>query len=185
MKKHSSKTTTSDHQNREEGIFSTIRDTLYNIVFTEGDFALQLVGDLIGGTSRAREAKHLERQIHRQERRVHGNKADKHRTPTTAPLRYEERKVFQEIMQRHEGEEQVAYWKRKKRLLNHPNKQQLVAQELASRAQAEKQQTQLTEQEKAAEREKLRAHMAQNQRVFETVRKGLSQAGKKSRGQKR
>ena len=98
----------------DNSIFSKLRDSLYNIVYSEGDFALQFIADLIHGPDAQRDAGHVKRQLQHQERN------------STVILTEKEKAIFMIILSRKAGEEQVAYWKRKKLLLQHPNKKELV-----------------------------------------------------------
>lgn len=98
----------------DNSIFSKLRDSLYDIVYSEGDFALQFIADLIHGPDAHRDAGHVKRQLQHQEKNF------------TVILTEKERAIFMIILSRKTGEEQVAYWKRKKLLLQHPNKKELV-----------------------------------------------------------
>ena len=101
-----------------------MRDQLYDIIYQEGDFALQMVGDLIRGYEPSRDNKHLTRQITHREKRVtasnHLQRSSK--TPQTKqkPFTHKEKQAFVELLKRETGEGQIEYWKRKKWLLNLP-----------------------------------------------------------------
>ena len=95
-------------------IFSKLRDSLYNIVEREGNFGLQFFADLIRGSHTKQSAKHIQ-----------GDKSDN--------LNYEERQVFQQILERRGNEGQIEYWKRKKGLLNHEDKKSVVQEEISLR----------------------------------------------------
>jgi hypothetical protein len=180
MSKDSRKKTDDSRRDERRGLFEYLRDGLYHVVFTEGDFALQLVGDFVGGTNRAREQKHLERQLNRKERLTHGKAAEKFRKPQIKPLTYEERQVYLEILARKPGEDQVKYWKRKKKLLNVYDKQELVKQELENRrlielrrqqqSQARNERREAREQQNQKEKEE---RIARTQRTFEGLRKDM------------
>lgn len=103
-----------------------MRDQLYNFVYTEGDFALQMVGDLFRGYEPQRENKHLERQITLRKTRVttpntkSASTTQKHSKPER-PLSQKHHAAFINILKRETGEGQIEYWKRKKWMLALPN----------------------------------------------------------------
>ena len=106
------------------GIFAWMRDRLYDFVYSEGDFALQMVGDLFRGYEPARENKHLERQIKHREKRV--SPAKPKQPPSKSqihenPFTHKEKQAFVELLKRETGEGQIEYWKRKKWLLHLPS----------------------------------------------------------------
>ena len=105
------------------GIFAWMRDRLYDVVYSEGDFALQMVGDLIRGYEPARERRHLERQIrHREKRVVPAKSKQRHSLPKSQnhekPFTHNEKQAFVDLLKRETGEGQIEYWKRKKWLLH-------------------------------------------------------------------
>ena len=116
------------------GPFEWVRDRLYDFVNIEGDFALQFMADFIRGPEPAREEKHLKRQTQFQARKQKNNTKSQQK-----PLSNAEQKIFVDLLRRQPSEKQVPYWKRKKSLLNNPNKRELVTQHAASLKQAEQQ----------------------------------------------
>jgi len=118
----------SDHQ--QTGWFAWARDQLYDFVYQEGDFALQMVGDLFRGYEPSREKKHLTRQIKHREKRVASSipKPEKNNQVGARksqihekPLLYNEKQAFVDLLKREADEGQIEYWKRKKWLLSLPN----------------------------------------------------------------
>lgn len=101
-------------------LFQKMRDGLYNFVNTEGGFTLHFFSDLIRGAS-PRSTKQQTGQSQK-------------------PLNRSQQKVFDELLKRKQGEPQVAYWKRKKAMLNLTDKESLVQQEIQSRKKQVKQQ---------------------------------------------
>jgi hypothetical protein len=102
-------------------IFSWLRDRAYDLVYHEGGAILDFVGDLIRGPSGYTQS--LERQTRKAETRLKPEK----------PLSARETQAFAAMLRRQEGEEQIAYWKRKKALLRHPDKRALLRQAAADR----------------------------------------------------
>ena len=101
------------------GIFSWLRDQAYDFVYYEIGAGLDFVGDMFRGPSG------YSKSLHRQ-----SNKAQA-RTPKTKPLTQSEQAVFLGMLKRGTSEPQMAYWKRKKALLNNPDKKELVDQQRA------------------------------------------------------
>lgn len=111
------------------GPFEWLRDRLYDFVNTEGDFALQFMADFIRGPDPVREEKHLKRQMRFQagKGRYSATRDVKRRAKSQEkPLNEAEQKIFVDLLRRKPGEKQLPYWKRKKSLLNNPNKRELV-----------------------------------------------------------
>lgn len=107
---------------KKPGLFSWLRDQAYDFVYYEIGAGLDFVGDLFRGPSGYSES------LHRQSDKAQA------RTPKAKPLTKSEQTVFTDMLKRQPSEGQVAYWKRKKALLNHPEKQALVAQQHARAA---------------------------------------------------
>jgi len=112
----------------QTGWFAWARDQLYDIVYQEGDFALQMVGDLFRGYEPSRENKHLERQIKHREKRVassmpkmNNQAGDRKSQIHKKPLSYYEKQAFVDLLRRDTGEGQIEYWKRKRWLLSLSN----------------------------------------------------------------
>ena len=105
---------------------AAIRDRAYDVVASEGDFALQFIGDLIRGPDADRGAAFLKRD------------QDRRKISKEAPLNYEERIQFQELMQRQDGETVIEHWKRQKALLAAEGKKDLVRQYKALKSSQDK-----------------------------------------------
>ena len=101
------------------GFFERMLDLTYRFVKQEGDFSLQFFADFIRGPSIRRDEK------------IKKSKSE-------IPLTYDENKIFQELLKRKQGEDQVAYWKRKKAMLNMVDKKGLMHQEILFRKQQKK-----------------------------------------------
>lgn len=100
--------------NCEMNLFQKIRDSLYNIVDSEGGFILHFFADLIrGGSPKYRQQKRAEQ--------------------SQKPLNRSQQKIFDEMLKRRQNESQIAYWKRKKAMLNLADKETLVQKEILSR----------------------------------------------------
>lgn len=122
---------------KEIGFWPWLRDKMYDVIYSEGDFALQFMADCIRGPEPVREQRHLARQVAYQAGKQTFEK----------PLTKSEQASFTEILKRKPSEPQMIYWKRKKALLAAPNKQQLVVQftELQKTLAQRKQQVQTPE----------------------------------------
>ena len=124
MTKDTSKETRNVSAQTGRKFFAWMRDQLYNIIYQEGDFALQMVGDLIRGYEPSRDIKHLTRQIKHHEKRVtasnHEQASPKEPKTKQKPLTHKEKQAFIKLLKRESGEGQIEYWKRKKWLLNLP-----------------------------------------------------------------
>lgn len=103
-----------------------LRDRAYDAVFHVGDTALQFTADLIRGSENIRHDHYAGRQLRKQERKT--APAIKQPKPEK-PLSYDERKVFTLMMRRQAGESVTNHWKRRKEMLRHPHKRQLIAVE--------------------------------------------------------
>jgi hypothetical protein len=101
------------------GIFSWFRDQAYDFVYYEIGAGLDFVGDLFRGPLG------YSKSLHRQTDKAQA------RTPEAKPLTKAEQAVFTKMLKRTPAEPQMAYWKRKKALLGNPDKQDLVAQQVA------------------------------------------------------
>jgi len=112
-----------------------LRNRAYDTVFHVGDTALQFTADLIRGPDNIRHDPYSERQLGKQERKTP--------PPTTKakpekPLSFSERQTFTQMMRRQAGESVIEHWKRRKELLKHPHKRQLIAVEQKVEAEAQK-----------------------------------------------
>ncbi len=102
---------------------------MYDTVFHVGDSALQFTADLIRGPENDRAKSYYARQMASQNRKVQ-----------QLPLDKLQRDVFASMLKRKPSETQMQYWKRRKELLAHPKKHQLVGQEMIrKKAQMKKQ----------------------------------------------
>ncbi len=99
-------------------------DFLYDTVFHVGDTALQFTADLIHGPDNYWSGGYHKRQISKSERV--GLKRAKKQKATPRPLSIEERKVFTSLLKRQNGETIIEHWKRRKAMLDYPNKRELV-----------------------------------------------------------
>jgi len=116
------------------GFLPWLFDQINTFITVEGDFALQFMADFIRGPEPAREEKHLERQMKIQASRgQHSSLRNVKNTVKSQgkPLSKAEQKNFVDLLKRKPSEKQVLYWKRKKALLNNPNKRELVMQHAA------------------------------------------------------
>ena len=102
-----------------------LRDALYNIVYVEGDTALQLLADMIRGVDNPRTTAYVKRQLKQAERKQQVQTGNTAQTFTKA-----EESVFRQLLERQENEEIMTYWKRRKALLAYPNKKALVEKAL-------------------------------------------------------
>lgn len=101
------------------GVLSWLRDQAYDFVYYDIGTGLDFVGDMFRGPSGYSESLHRSAKKH-----------DQRHAPET-PLTKTEQATFVEMLKRTPGEPQMAYWKRKKALLNTADKKDLVAQHAA------------------------------------------------------
>jgi hypothetical protein len=99
---------------KKPGVFAWLRDQAYDFVYYEIGAGLDFVGDLFRGPSG------YSGSLHRQ-----ADKAQARR-PKAKSLSKMEQAKFAGLLHRRAREGQVAYWKRKKALLNHPDKKALL-----------------------------------------------------------
>ncbi len=124
-------------------IITFLRDRAYDVVYREGDTALQFLADLIASPDEGRTEKYHSRELRRREK------------AGETPLTTEDKRVFQKILARHENEKVTHYWKRKKAFLAFPHKKDLVAQYRKLEKRKERSDQLTTSQEKRATRKKL------------------------------
>ena len=105
-------------------LLSKLRDLAYDTVFHVGDTALQFTADLIHGPDNYWSGGYYKRQFNKSERAE--QKRAKKQKATTRPLSIEERKVFTSLLKRQNSETTIEHWKRRKRLLAHPYKRELI-----------------------------------------------------------
>jgi len=106
-----------------------LRDRAYDTVFHVGDTALQFTADLIRGPDNMRHIPYIERQLGKQERKSAPPPTNK--IKPEKPLSFSERQTFTQMMRRQAGESVIEHWKRRKELLKHPHKRQVIATERA------------------------------------------------------
>lgn len=92
-----------------------IRDRLYDTVFHVGDTTQEFLWDMFQGPNDARNQGYHSRILDSRHRRGQ------------LPLTSTERLSFEKMMVRSEGERLTDYWRRKKALLDFPNKKALVS----------------------------------------------------------
>lgn len=115
---------------KKPDLLTWFQDRAYDFVYYEIGTGLDFVGDLFRGPSG------YSQSLHRQTDKAQA------RTPEAKPLTKAEQAVFTGMLKRSPSEPQMAYWKRKKALLGNPDKQGLVAQQLALDAAVAKRQNQ-------------------------------------------
>lgn len=129
-------------------IFHKMRDAAFRFIEREGDFSLHFFADFIRGPSAVEEKKKTKQA-----------KAEK-------PLTHDEQQVFNELLQRRKGEDQIAYWKRKKAMLNMADKKSVVQEEIAAR----KQRNRSTKQEYLIETERERRKLQMQMQRIKTAK---------------
>ena len=112
-----------------------LRDRAYDTVFHVGDTALQFTADLIRGPDNARHEPYIQRQLGKQERK---NPPEIKKTAPEKPLNFSEKQAFTQMLRRQSGESIIEHWKRRKELLQHSDKHQLIATEQKIEAEAKK-----------------------------------------------
>lgn len=127
---------------------SFARDSAYETVFHVGDTGLQFTADLIHGPDNPRHERYAYREINRREKQAERRyeaaqgikRAVKPRKVLRSekPLNFEEKRTFSEMTRRRAGESITRHWKRRKELLGHPRKRQLIELELKLREETEK-----------------------------------------------
>lgn len=111
-----------------------LRDRAYDAVYEVGDTSLQLIGDMFRGYNEDRHQAFAHRQINRFEKRnipkvpkpTQSVQASK---PTPEkPLSYAQKQSLVKMVGRQPGESIIEHWKRRKQLLQYPDKPSLIAQ---------------------------------------------------------
>ncbi len=113
-----------------------LRDRAYDTVFHTGDTALQFTADLVRGPGNIRHGPYIERQLGKQERKSTPPLTIK--TKPEKPLNFSEKQVFTQMLRRQAGESVIEHWKRRKGLLKHPHKRQLISVEQKIEAEAQR-----------------------------------------------
>tara|TARA_Y100000389_G_C17186874_1_gene376848 strand:+ start:230 stop:670 length:441 start_codon:yes stop_codon:yes gene_type:complete len=103
------------------GFFSKLRDIAYDFVYREGDFTLQFFADFFRGTDDRKARQQPSKQSQKEE-----------------PFTYDERLFFDGLLKRKQGEEQMAYWKRRKALLKMTDKKRFVHEAMDAQKQQKK-----------------------------------------------
>jgi len=117
-------------------LFNWLRDKAYDGVFHVGDTALQFTADIIRGSDHSRHDSYATRQMNRVERK----QAPKPKqVKPEKPLNFQEKAFFVEMMRRKENESVIDHWKRRKELLAHPQKRNLIQIEQKLNAEQTKQ----------------------------------------------
>lgn len=112
-----------------------LRDRAYDAVFHVGDTALQFTADLIRGPDNARQGGYADRQLKMQDRK---NPPATQKAKPEKALNYSEKQTFTQMMRRQVGENLIEHWKRRKSLIQHPHKRELIAVEQKVEAEAKK-----------------------------------------------
>jgi len=112
-----------------------LRDRAYDTVFYVGDTALQFTADLIRGPDNARHEPYMQRQLGKQERK---NPPEIKKNAPEKPLNFSEKQAITQMLRRRSGESIIEHWKRRKELLYHPDKRQLIATEQKIEAEGKK-----------------------------------------------
>lgn len=107
---------------KKPDIFSWMTDRAYDFALYEIGAGLDFVGDLFRGPSG------YSGSLHRQAEKAQA------RNPRAKPLTKAEQTQFAAMLKRQPSEGQVAYWKRQKALLRHPDKKALVTGQKAQTA---------------------------------------------------
>ena len=107
-------------------IISKLRDFAYDTVFHVGDTALQFTADLIHGPDNYWSGGYHRRQSEKAERK--NAKAIQKGEKPAPRLDAGDRKVLDEMLKRQKNETTIEHWKRRKAMLDYPNKRELVDQ---------------------------------------------------------
>ncbi len=126
-------------------ILGWIVNRMYDTVFHIGDTTQNFLWDALRGTDNANSQPYHHRQL-----------GKRHRQGET-PLTTVEKQTFEKVLKRYSGEKLIEYWKRKKALLNHPDKKDLVRQYQAIERRKEQGSRARTNQEQKARQQKLEA----------------------------
>lgn len=118
-------------------VFEWFRDKAYDTVFHVGDTTLQFAADIIRGSDYSRHDKYVSRQVDRQERKQATPKVKQPKPEK--PLNFQEKAIFVEMTRQKTNESIVEHWKRRKELLSHPQKRNLIQIEQKLNAEAAKQ----------------------------------------------
>ena len=107
-------------------IISKLRDLAYDTVFHVGDTALQFTADLIHGPDNYWSGGYHKRQSEKTERK--NMKAIQKGGKPAPRLNAGDHKVLDEMLKRQKNETIIEHWKRRKAMLDYPNKRELVEQ---------------------------------------------------------
>lgn len=109
-------------------VFSLLKDFAFEV----RDTSLEFMGDLAFGYDPKRHVRHTERKLDKfEQKRI--RPAVKPRRQQELPLKYNERQLLTEITQRQPGESIIEHWKRRKYILQHPDKRSFLAAEMKVR----------------------------------------------------
>ena len=120
---------------RSPSVTEWLRNRAYDAVFHVGDTALQFTADLIRGYELHRHQSYTHRQLDRQERTQGIHETRQVASNPEKPLNYSEKQAFLELTERMRDESVIEHWKRRKELLAHPHKRDLI--EAHAKVQAE------------------------------------------------
>jgi hypothetical protein len=111
-----------------------LRDRAYDAVYELGDTSLQFLGDMFRGYNEDRHQAFAHRQISRYEGRnipkvpKPTKSAQASRPAPETPLSYAQKQSLVKMMGRQAGESIIEHWRRRKQLLQYPDKPSLIAQ---------------------------------------------------------
>ena len=140
------------------GVFDWIQNRLYDTVFHVGDTAQNFLWDVFQGP----ESNHSQGYHHRQ--------LGKRQRQGETPLTSLEKQTFEKVLKRYPNEKLTHYWKRRKALLNHPDKKNLVHQYQAIERRKEQNSKTQSNQGQKAEQQKLEAEFRALTSIKHTAR---------------
>ncbi len=120
---------------QKQSFAAWLRDRAYDTVFHVGDTALQFTADLIRGPENLRHDRYADRQLKMRERKP---APPTFKAKPKKSLSFSERQIFTHMMRRQTGESVIEHWKRRKELLAHPHKRELIRAEQKVEAEARK-----------------------------------------------
>jgi hypothetical protein len=150
-------------------VIGLARDFSYDTVFHFGDTGLQFGADLIRGPDHGRHENYAYRQIDKGQRQLAKAQAPKAAMRKEKSLKFEERKVLAEMAGRQQGESIVEHWKRRKALLNAPDKHSRIAEFTALKTKIDRLEA---SQNNAKESAKLQAQFRAISRASQSASKG-------------
>ena len=121
-----------------------LRDRAYDTVYEIGDTSLQFIGDMFRGYNEDRHQAFAHRQINRFEKRNIPNvpkptqSVQASKPAPEKPLSYAQKQSLVKMMGRQPGESIIEHWKRRKQLLQYPDKPSFIAQHHAGEMRVKK-----------------------------------------------